>query len=357
MLNPTKAAAFRRSVMKGNVAMPNRTSHRSDERGQILVIVAAGLLVFVAMVGLVIDTGVGYRERRDLQNSSDLSAMAGTKVIADHYLDLDSPPAPGDVYTAIDASLTANGCAVPDGCTWEAIYVRPDPATTGSEIPLGEVTPGGAIPPLAQGVGVTTQSSPETFFMRVVGISNIDVGANATAMTSSLLNEAPAGVLLPIAAFDSDYEPGVEYELTAGDEGPGNFGWLTWGGATNEPTLAKSMCNPDNPAMEWPVWVEGTVGVKNSSAVRDCMDAWIDTTVLIPIWGQSNHKGGANFSYEIIALAAYTLTGYDLHANKINGYFVEFYALPGVPAGYGSPPCPPTDATCTSRSNFIGLTR
>ena len=350
-------AGIRRSPMKGLIAVFIRNRRRSDERGQILVIMAGGLVVFIAMVGLVIDTGVGYREHRDLQNSSDLSAMAGTKVIADHYLDLESPPAAGEVYTAIEANLVANGCVIADGCTWDAQYVRPDPAATGSEIDLGEVLPGGPVPALAQGVRVTTGSSPDTFFMRVIGIPEINVATTATAMTSSLLDEAPAGVLLPIAAFDSDYEPGVEYQLTAGDEGPGNFGWLSWSGATDNPTLGNSICNPDNPAMEWPVWIEGSTGTKNSDEVRDCMDVWLGTTVLIPIWGQSNEAGGSNFDYEIVALAAFTLTDYDLHANKVNGYFVEFYALPGVPAGYGAPPCPPTDDSCSSRTNFIGLTR
>jgi Flp pilus assembly protein TadG len=333
----------------------NANPARRDERGQVLIIVAAGLLVFVALVGLVIDTGIGFRERRNLQNASDLSSMAGTKVVADHYLD--GGRTGPEVYDAVDASLEANGCVAADGCTWTAVYVRPDPATTGSEIVLGDVTAAAPIPANAQGVRVTTNSTPDTFFMRAVGIPELDVETEATAMTSSLLNEAPANVLLPIAAFDSDYEPGVEYELTEGEEGPGNFGWLTWDGQNDLPSLADSLCGPNNPAMTFPVWIEGRPGNKNGSAVRDCMDSWIGETVLIPIWGQSNNAGGSNFDYEIITLGAFVLTGYDLHASKVNGYFVEFYALPGVPAGYGRPPCLSTDPTCSTRTNFIGLTR
>lgn len=336
--------------------MFKRPLGRGDDRGQILIIVAAGLLVFIAFVGLVIDTGVGYRERRNIQNASDLSALAGTKVIADHYLDGGRTGA--EVYDAITASLEANGCAPASGCTWEANYVRPDAAVTGSEIDLGDVTALAPIPANAQGVRVDTESAPETFFMRAVGISEIEVATNATAMTSSLLNEAPAGVLLPIGAFDSDYEPGVEYELTAGEEGPGNFGWLDWdGGAPNTPELAESICNPNNPAMIFAVWIDGSTGIKNGNDVRDCLDQWLGETVLIPIWGQTNDAGGNNLEYEVITLAAFTLTDYDQQANKVNGYFVEFYALPGVPAGYGRPPCVTTDDTCSTRTNFIGLTR
>ena len=335
--------------------MLNRIINRPDERGQVLLIVASGIMVFIALVGLVIDTGVGFRERRDLQNASDLGAMAGTKVIADHYLDGGRTGA--DVYGAIDASLTANDCVVATDCDWTARYVRPDPDVAGSEIELGDVTTGGAIPALAQGVRIDADSTPSTFFMRVVGIDEIAVGVDATAMTSSLLNEAPDGVLLPIAAFDSDYQAGIEYELTAGEEGPGNFGWLTWRGSPNEPTLANSLCTPDNDAMTFPVWIQGSTGMTNGRAVRDCLNNWLGSTVLIPIWGQTNDAGGSNLNYEVISLGAFTLTDFDQHANKVKGNFVEFYALPGVPAGYGSPPCPPTSDSCSTRTNFIGLTR
>ena len=309
----------------------------------------------VSLVGLVIDTGVGFRERRNLQNVSDLSAMAGTKVIADHYLDGGRTGA--QVYAAVQASLAANECVPADGCNWSAEYVRPTPGAPGTEIPLGAVTNAGAIPAGAQGVKVDTESTPATFFMRVVGIDEIAVATDATAMTSSLLNEAPAGVLLPIAAFDSDYQADVEYELTAGEEGPGNFGWLTWRGSPNAPTLEHSLCHPDNDAMTFPVWIQGDTGITNSSGVRACMTGWLGSTVLIPIWGQTNNRGGSNLNYEVITLGAFVLTDFDQHANKVKGHFVEFYALPGVPAGYGSPPCPPTDGAASTRTNFIGLTR
>ncbi len=327
---------------------------RDDERGQILVMVAGGLITLILFAGLVIDTGIGFRERRTLQNYSDLSAMAGTKVIADHYLDGGRSGA--QVHAAIEASLVANGCVAADGCTWTGTYVQPGD-DAGEEIDLGPVTAGGALPVGAQGVRVQTESAPNTVFMRVVGIPEIDVSTVATAMTSGILNEAPEGILLPIAAFDSDYEPGTEYELTEGEEGPGNFGWLTWRGQNNAPTLAQSICYPDNPAMVFPEWIQGAPGNMNASAVRGCLDQWLGETVLIPIWRQTNDAGGSNLNYEIVTLAAFTLTSYDQHASKVNGHFVEFYALPSVPAGYGSPPCNVSDPSCLTRTNFIGLTR
>jgi Putative Flp pilus-assembly TadE/G-like len=325
---------------------------RSSESGQILIMVSGGLLVLLLVAGLVIDLGLGFRERRSLQNTADLAAMAGTKVIADHYLDGGRT---GDqVFDAVQTSLTANDCAA--DCEWTGVYVRPS-GTPGTETDLGPLVDGGGIPSGAQGVRITADTSSDTFFMRVVGIDEVAVGTEATAMTSSLLDEAPAGVLLPITTFDSDYQPGIEYELTEGEEGPGNFGWLTWNGDNNAPTLAASICFPDNPAMQWPVWIEGAPGNMNAHDVRACLDSWLGETVLIPVFSQTNDRGGSNLEYEIVGLAAFVLTDYDQHAVTVNGYFVEFYALPGVPAGYGRPPCLSSNPACTSRTNFIGLTR
>jgi hypothetical protein len=258
-----------------------------------------------------------------------------------------------DVYDAVESSLAANDCGT--GCSWSAVYVRPG-ATPGDDVDLATLVDGGGIPTGAQGLRVEVHTEPETFFMRLVGINTVDVGTDATAMTSSLLEEAPSGVLLPITPFDSDYEVGVEYELTGGEEGPGNFGWLSWTGSNDPNTMADSICVPDNPALQFPVWIDGDPGVSNARRVRDCMDTWLGKTVLVPIWAQTAGPGN-NLDYEIIKIAAFHLTDYDLHAVKVRGYFEEFYAIPGVPAGYGGPPCLSTDPNCSSRTNFIGLMR
>ena len=62
-------------------------SRSEDPRGQILVIVAGGLVILLLAVGLVIDTGLSFVVRRDAQNVGDLASLAGTKVVADHYTD------------------------------------------------------------------------------------------------------------------------------------------------------------------------------------------------------------------------------------------------------------------------------
>jgi hypothetical protein len=332
----------------------NRLSQR-DERGQVLLIVAGGLIIFLLFAGLVIDTGIGFRERRAAQNTSDLASMAGTRQVAQLYLDPTTPVSGADVFSAIEDNAVANGCVGP--CTWEAEYVMPD--GIGETQDLGPVEDSGAIPPGAQGVRVTVDRNPETFFMRLVGIHSLEVQTAGTAL-SSQLPPPPAGILLPIGVFDADYQVGNDYTLTEGTHGPGNFGWMSWFGSPSSPVLVESLCNPDNPAFAFPAWFDGATGVMNSSGARDCLDTYIaeQTVVYVPIWKQTNSQGGSNLQYEVTGVAAWVLTGYDQHAVTVSGTFVEFYSYPSVPAGFGAPPCSATtDVDCNERTNFIGLVR
>ncbi len=345
--------------MRTNRTWPPATRGHGPEgeRGQILVLMAGGLVAMLLVVGLVIDTGVAFKERRGAQNISDLAALAGTRIVADWYLDPSAGLSGADVYDAIDESVTINGCIAP--CTWTADYVQPHPDYTTTS--LGPVADSGDIPSGAQGVAVTTNRNPETYFIRLVGMDHWDVGASATASTSRL-PQPPPGVLLPLAIFDADYQVGQAYQLTVGDEGPGNFGWLNWNDTPpfNDVMLRNSVCTPDNPAFLFPEWFEGSTGAKNDSTLRACLDAYIanQTVVYIPLWQQVQDPHGIHLQYEIVGVAAFVLTSYTNPAvNTITGRFVEFYSYPGVPAGFGLPPCSattdPTD--CDERTNFIGL--
>jgi hypothetical protein len=347
------------------MSIKKRYSSSGSHRGQILIMTAGGLAVFLLLAGLMIDAGIGFRERRIAQNASDLAAMAGTRVIATYHIEggVDG----GDVYDAIETGLAANGCVADNGCDWEAIYVAPIEETT-DELDLTPVVDSGPIPPTAQGVRITTNREPQTFFMKVVGINSVNVAATGTAMTSSYLDFAPASILLPLTIYSGEqgiegvtYEPGVVYEFTEGTNGPGNFGWLTWAGSQAATTLGNSVCVPDNPEFTFSFWFSGHTGVTNSSQVRNCLDDYIErgVEVLIPLWYQTNKKGGSNLTYELVGLAAFKLTAYENPGVKtITGEFVEMYNLPSVPGGYGAPPCNAvTDPDCANRTNFIGLTR
>jgi hypothetical protein len=346
-----------RSIRSLLPSRPEAAGSTDSQRGQILVIFAGGLVTLLILVGLVIDGGMAFLQRRDAQNISDLAAMAGTKVVADHYLAGGRTGA--QVDAAIVATADANGCRAtdPTPCTWTARYVRPNGS---SEQDLGPVDPAGAIPVGAQGVAVHVERLPRTYFLGLIGQSNWTVGTDATALTATL-GELPPGQVLPIAADPpGSYQDGEKYVFTAGKDGPGNFGWLAWTGTNDPNTLADSICQPDNPLITFDQWIPGDPGKSNSSNVRACLDYWISTgaTVLIPIWGPgcgdpAGAQGqGNSWEYCIVGMAAFQLTWHDQPAiDAIEGIFKGYYGLPTVPAGYGGPPNPSNGVT------FIGLVR
>jgi hypothetical protein len=319
-------------------------SNSKVPRGQVLAIVAGGMVVFILAVGLVLDTGIGFMNRRDAQNISDLAAVAGTKVIADHYTK--GGRTGNDVYAAISDNATTNGCT--GDCTWTAIYVA------GDETPLGSVQLGGSIPADAQGVQVDVHRHPTTFFMRIIGQEQIDVATKATALTADQTT-VPPGVLLPIGMSPPDtLEPGQIYDITDGKNGPGNFGWLSWYDSNDANSLVNSICTPDNPELTVPVNVPGAPGKMNKKEGRDCLDEYIanGTTVLIPIWDGSDVGNGSHSVYRIIGFAAFVLTARSQPAvDNIQGAFQRYYPLATVPAGFGTQPQP------GSTTYFLSLVR
>ncbi len=108
------------------------TIKKSSERGQTLVLVVIGFLVFVAVLALVLDGGNAYAARRQAQNAADAGALAGATYMCQHrneagvvasaigvaedYAVLNEAVDPPDVYASLDAAsvmVTATVTRVP----------------------------------------------------------------------------------------------------------------------------------------------------------------------------------------------------------------------------------------------------
>jgi len=319
-------------------------ARRSGE-GQILAIFAGGAILLVLITGLVIDGGNVFLQRRDSQNSADISAMAGTKRLADYYVlptgTTGKAFTAGDnVYTAIQTRMGQNDCptGVGSDCSWTARYVGQRSGS--SFVDLGAVTATDTAPPgafsgaKALGVTVNVTKTPRTYLLGVIGQSTWTVRTVATAITGQPTG-APQGQLLPIGLTELPTTEGALYALTSGANGPGNFGWLSWDGSNNAGSLATALCTPNNPAFNLPFEFAGDPGKTNASDVRACLQQWVDNqqTVLIPIVLKTNDPAGNascstggngnNFHYCVIALAAFVITGYSQPAvDQINGRFI-----------------------------------
>jgi len=79
------------------------TSHRERERGQIVVIFALALVAIIAMVGLVLDGGSAFAQRRDEQSAADLAALAAAN---DYMLNSDT------TLATARARITAAGTGI-----------------------------------------------------------------------------------------------------------------------------------------------------------------------------------------------------------------------------------------------------
>jgi hypothetical protein len=360
---------------------------RDSERGQILVIVAGGLIALFTIVALVLEGGTLLLNRRDAQNASDLASVAGTRIVALHHTA--GGRTQQQVTQAIQTSLDANQCpAGSTTCTWTARFVGAGLADIGAVANTGTAVPSNAL-----GVQVLVTRQVGALVGRVVGFTEWPVAADATAIAARP-SQFPSGVMLPIAlcgwsnpagndcvqASSSpsnfiDFQTGQVYDLTDGKDAPGGFGWLSWDGSNSAGALAQSVCTPRNPSfsLDSPydaigayggfigtnpstgeTWFPADPGKSNKSDMRTCLDGWISSgaTVLIPVYDVVTGNGN-NAAYHITGVAAFVLTSREQPAvDNIQGYFVEYYPYTDVPGGIGTQPPGPGDQTY-----FLGLVR
>jgi Flp pilus assembly protein TadG len=166
-----------------------------EPRGQVLVLVAIGIVVLLGVSGLAIDVGRVMAERRHLQTAADAAALAACQSLKDGAV--------ADVAAAVArarsvASVNMEGS--PSGTTGSMA----DPAVYADEDGSGFLE----ADELVSGVVVSTTSvrvaiagDVETTMARVVGVPTMGVGARAHCT----LVQEPA---LPIVARRYDGPPG-----------------------------------------------------------------------------------------------------------------------------------------------------
>jgi Flp pilus assembly protein TadG len=129
--------------------MVSRMRHR--QRGQMLVLLAISLVAIIAMVGLVLDGGAAYSQRRGQQNAADLAALAGAGALVN-----------GQDATAAEAAakLTATSNGWADGQNGVVVIVSF---------------------PASNQVKVDISAPHQNYFARVVGQPTWQVSVTATA--------------------------------------------------------------------------------------------------------------------------------------------------------------------------------
>jgi Flp pilus assembly protein TadG len=165
-------------------SMRRTDSARRDERGQIIILFVLAIFVIVGVVGIVLDGGAAYAQRRQEQSVADLSAMAG----ATAYLNTPGLFAAKNVAAEAAARSIATQNGYTDGVKNAKVIVKIFNSFVASTVQV-DIT------------GVHTNN-----FAAVLGMPTWDVSVTATAMASDRPNGAIGAMPL---LFNQEAFPGA----------------------------------------------------------------------------------------------------------------------------------------------------
>lgn len=271
---------------------------KDSEHGAISVIMAIVMVVLLGFVAIVVDVGLLYAEKAQLQNGADASALGVAQACASRNSGTDCSP------TSPLASRLSNENAL-DGHTRVSSVVV-DTAQNRVTVTTGAQDENG-------------ENRVSLFFARALGVSSAEVNAVAKARWGS----PKAGPTVFPAAFSvcqvqgsvdgsrqrlglhggTYANPSCNYG-PSGQTVPGGFGWLS---QTPDQCGGNIIAN---------VAVSGT----GNSAPSNCdaiftqwkndINAGRKPTVLLPVFDGTNGRNGANAKYNIKTFAAFAIEGW-----------------------------------------------
>jgi Flp pilus assembly protein TadG len=154
---------------------------RKASRGQTLVFFALASLVLLGALGLAIDAGFDFAQRRGMQNAADAAALAGAKIVSTN----DGSGSNYPVLSTVQSIAQQNGVQDPT-----------DPAQLTCELLTDTLLSNGActdgVIPTTNGitsaVRVTVRETHQTFILPALGITSSSTGATATAQVQNVTN-------------------------------------------------------------------------------------------------------------------------------------------------------------------------
>lgn len=239
-------------------------------RGQAAIVIALSMIVLIAIVGLAIDGGSVYAQRRNAQNTSDAAALAATRVMLTYYdqmilayaWDVDYG---ADTDTAINNALTtyATQHGIPRS-SLEAYYVNDNKQL----VVTTQVGSTGYVPWVegAKGIVVKSRGETDSFFMRVFGWNKVGASATSSAFMGIAVDSGAGIPVLPVGFFTgtnqlNNLTIGQSYTLIDGDSRytSGNWGYIDFNGvggsaSTTNAWLACGFNPIVQTADQWRAW-------------------------------------------------------------------------------------------------------
>jgi hypothetical protein len=286
----------------------NPHRRRSGQSGQVIVILAGGLVAIILGVGLIVDVGFAWAQMRSTQNGSDAAARAGALVLAQHQADPSVPKTGADVWNAMTGVAALNEISIDAAhyTDWQGNPLAGNPA----------VVPTGFIPTGAAGVQVDGAKDQGTFLVRVIGITDFHVVQTATAVsgpTTGCVDVESGCNLLPITypvtvfactnngktqpVFPPQaWEVGQLITLPLCGGNPGSVGWLDWTppmGGTAE--ITDTINNPPDISVPLPSWQYITeTGDISALQVENAINQYAGELVLLPFFDSTCNEEPTN---------------------------------------------------------------
>lgn len=278
---------------------------RSHQDGQVLVLLAFGLVALIAILALVIDGGAIYLNRRRMQNAADAGVLAGTRVAA---LNGTNPAA---IAAATDYTVTRNGA---------------DTASVSAN---------------ARTLTVLACENVPMSFARLLGRMSTTVCAKAGALwgpISQAANMAPIAIKEFPYLFNTPYviwDDSSERDPLTGYISGSYRGWLNLEcvypadcGAAGSDQLKHDMIYGSNALTHVNTWIRGDSGVK--AAV--IQQAHVGQILYIVVYDQIESKYANKTYYHAVKFAAFKVTQVYATGNPkgIRGEF-QYYVTAGPP--------------------------
>jgi Flp pilus assembly protein TadG len=300
---------------------------RRSEDGQVLVVFALALVGIIAMIGLVLDGGSVFAQRRDEQTVSDLASMAG----ATAYLNASGSTA----ARSAAADAAARTLATANGYTDGAENVGVNVTVSGTSVYAT--------------VEVQISKPHNNRFSGVVGMGSWDVTTSATAETSSNPNGVKGAMPL---LFNEDAFPSATCDESSGScaskievyqlPGTGNedvprdatqFNWTIFCQANGNPCNANSegvrqLINQEGE--EGTVFVDDVIAPLNAgshTALFDALGAYVGGTFPVPVVctvDEDDPNETCEFDGQMVGFAYFKLISVEGASDKVvRGYFVS----------------------------------
>jgi len=302
--------------------MPWLTRARPDEKGIVVVFMAAAVVVLVGMAALVIDVGAIRDERRQLQNGADAAALAVAQRCALAPCGALGIPTPASVALATELA----GANAQDGKSAVTVSF---PSPNQVEVITNTDGGSGAILPYSFGQVLTGQKGT-TVRAKATAAWGFAGQARVVRLAISRCDVVRLGFNPAPQAITFQRSPAC----TAGRDNAGGFGWLDRDSA--------SLC-------ELTLSAGGTPSVDpGASEPSECLAPYMGKDVLLPVFDDviGITGTGTNAKYTIEGFARFHLTGYSFpgrisdpaplvcaRSNCITGYFVRYVAPSQVVGG------------------------